>query len=254
MSDELGPCARRAIDLRRIEGGVEAWLEDDFHHFGIRMYHDGAVVTAVEGMAERYPRDTCPGAVDILRELVGMPLDERCTALGAHTDMRWHCTHMYDLLGLAIAHAATGREHRRYDAVVPDREVPEHTSFDSPIGGATSPVLYRDGERVLAWAVQGNDIVGPDPYAGISMGRGFRAWTEALDVDEAEAAHVLRRAILIALGRLVNLHELPPGGVEATRGVCHSFQPQVARLSKGTIASSRDYSDRPQDLLANIRD
>lgn len=229
-----------------------AWLEDDFHHFGIEMRHDGDKVIAVDGQAARFPRDTCPGAVGILQEVVGMPLDKRSTALGQYTNMRMHCTHMYDLLGLAIAHAACGREHRRYEAMVPDREPFNIVDMDSFVGGSTRPELYRDGELVMAWQVEGNQITGPAEYAGISMGRGFRQWTETLDLDEAEAAHVLRRATLIALGRLIDLQDIPPEGVKGTQGVCHSFQPEVARLSTRMIASTKDYSDNPRGLLLNV--
>jgi len=250
---EYTSCARRAIDLRSSGHSVVAWLEDDFHHFGIEMRHDGEKVVAVDGQAARFPRDTCPGAVGILQEVVGMPLDKRSTALGQYTNMRWHCTHLYDLLGLAIAHAAAGREHRRYDAIVPDRAPLDPAHSDSRFAGRTSPELYRNGIIVMHWQVQGNQITGPADYAGISMGRGFREWTETLDLDEAEAAHVLRRATLIALGRLIDLQDLPPEGVQGMVGVCHSFQPEVVRGSSRMLASTRDYSERPQDLLLNIK-
>jgi len=246
------PCARRAIDLRASVRSVVAWLEDDFHHFGIEMRHDGEKVIAVDGQAARFPRDTCPGAVGILQEVVGMSLDKRATALGQYTNMRMHCTHLYDLLGLAIAHAACGREHRRYEAMVPDREPLDSTNAYSRVGGRTAPRLYRDGQLVMSWEVEGNLITGPAPYAGISMGRGFREWTETLEIDQAEAAHVLRRAALIALGRLVDLQALPPEAVKETVGVCHSYQPEVVRRSSRMLASTRDYSDNPQGLLLNI--
>ena len=246
------PCARRAIDLRTSGRSVVAWLEDDFHHFGIEMCHDGDKVVAVEGQAARFPRDTCPGAVGILQEVVGMPLHQRSTALGQYTNMRWHCTHMYDLLGLAIAHAASGRAHRRYDAMVPDREPLAGAPADSRIRGRTAPALYRDGNLVMSWEVEGDLITGPAPYTGISMGRGFREWTETLDIDQAEAAHVLRRAALIALGRLVDLQALPPAGVKGQAGVCHSFQPEVVKHSSRMLATTRDYSENPDGLLLNL--
>ncbi len=249
---EHAPCARRAIDLRASGNSVVAWLEDDFHHFGIAMHHDGDKVVAVEGQAARFPRDTCPGAVGILQEVVGMPLHQRSTALGQYTNMRMHCTHMYDLLGLAIAHAACGRKHRRYEAMVPDRESLDSAQLNSRIGGRTAPQLYRDGELVMSWEVEGDLITGPAPYTGISIGRGFREWTETLDIDQAEAAHVLRRAALIALGRLIDLQALPPEGVKATAGACHSFQPEVVKHSSRMLATTRDYSDNPQGLLLNI--
>ena len=246
-------CARRSIDLRAGKNAVEAWLEDDFHHFGIEMQHNGKEVTAVNGLARRYPRDTCPGAVGILQELVGTPLNPRCTELGAHTNMRLHCTHMYDLLGLAIAHAANGREHRRYDAVIPDRQSHHGGGMEHLMSGSTSPRLYRDGELTMAWEIEGNLITGPAPYTDLSMGRGFRQWTENQDVDTAEAAHVLRRATMIALGRLVDMQNLPPGGSKETAGLCHSYQPEVAQRSSMTIASTRDFSNNPEGLLQDLR-
>ena len=60
------------------------------------------------------------------------------------------------------------------------------------------------------------------------------------------------RATLIALGRLIDLQDLPPEGVQGMVGVCHSFQPEVVRGSSRMLASTRDYSERPQDLLLNI--
>lgn len=245
-------CARRAIDLRTSGDTVIAWLEDDFHHFGIELRHDGDKVLSVQGHAERFPRDTCPGAVGVLQELVGMPLDLRSTALGAHTNMRQHCTHLYDLLGLAIAHAASGRTHRRYDAMVPDRETSTHVDEYGHMGGRSEPVLYRDGVEVMRWRLQGELVQGPERYAGVSLGRGFRAWTESLDVEEAEAAHVLRRATLIALGRLIDLQALPADALKWTEGVCHSFQPETFARSTRTPDSIREFTDNPRGLLKGL--
>ena len=249
---ERGGCARRAIDLRSRGDRVVAWLEDDFHHFGVELRHDGQRVLAVEGHAGRFPRDSCPGALGILQELVGTPLDVRSTALGQHTNMRLHCTHLYDLLGLAIAHAAAGREHRRYDARVPDRQNRNPDPDGLDVGGTTRPELWRDGEPVMHWDVEGDLVTGPARYAGVSLGRGFREWTESLDVDEAEAAHVLRRATLIAMGRLINLQELPADATQWTVGVCHSFQPDIYKHSSRIPESVRDFTDDPRGPLAGL--
>jgi hypothetical protein len=251
MLEQVG-CARRAIDLRAQDDSVEAWLEDDFHHFGIVMRHDGEKVISVEGEAARFPRDTCPGALDILQEVVGMRLSQRSTAIGKITNMRMHCTHLYDLLGLAIAHAACGREHRRYDAIVPDRQPIDGAPPEDRLGGTTQPQLFCDGHSVMAWQVRGDQITGPGKYTGISMGRGFREWTETLDIDEAEAAHVLRRATLIALGRLIDLQALGPEGMKGAEGACHSFQPEVIKNSGRMLASSKDYSECPESLLLHL--
>lgn len=245
-------CARRAIDLRSDGDRVVAWLEDDFHHFGVELCHDGRHVLAVDGHAERFPRDSCPGAIGILQEVVGTSLNERCTALGQHTNMRMHCTHLYDLLGLAIAHAASRRNHRRYDAMVPDRQNCDCDPENMEVGGRTRPELYRDGALVMWWQLDGELVTGPSPYEGVSLGRGFREWTESLDLEAAEAAHVLRRATLIALGRHINLQEMPEEAIKWTEGVCHSFQPEVYRRSRLMGNSKRDFSDEPRGPLARI--
>jgi hypothetical protein len=245
-------CARRAIDIRCEGDRVVAWLEDDFHHFGVELRHNGGAVLAVEGRAERFPRDTCPGAIGILQEAVGTPLDERCTVLGRHTNMRMHCTHLYDLLGLAIAHAASGREHRRYDAMVPERQNRNTDAQGIEVGGSTRPELYRDGVLVLWWQLEGNLVTAPARYEGLSLGRGFREWTESLGVEEAESAHVLRRAALIALGRQVNLQEISEDAIKWTEGVCHTFQPEVFRQSSLIDNSTRDFTDDPRGPLAAL--
>jgi hypothetical protein len=250
---EHGPCARRVIDLQSSGNSVVAWLEDDFHHFGIEMHHDGSKVTGIEGQAARFPRDTCPGALGVLEKIVGMPLDKRSAALGEYTNMRMQCTHLYDLAGLAIAHAACGRDHRRYEAMVPDRELVDFAPRDSLVRGTTRPELFRDGERIMNWEVDGDIITGPEKYTGTSLGRGFRAWTETLTVDEAEAAHVLRRATMVALGRMVDLQALSADAVKWTEGVCYSFQPEVALHSSRTEGMTRDFSDQAQGPLAKLR-
>ena len=187
-----------------------------------------------------------------MQEVVGTPLDERSTSVGRHTNMRLHCTHLYDLLGLAIAHAASGRAHRRYDAMVPDRQNRNEKAESMATGGSTRPELYRDGELVLWWQLEGDLVTEPAQYAGVALGRGFRAWTESLDVEQAEAAHVLRRATLIALGRQVNLQELPEDAIKWTEGLCHSFQPNVYRGSRLTENSKRDFTHHPRGPLAAI--
>jgi len=51
---------------------------------------------------------------------------------------------------------------------------------------------------------------------------------------------------------LIDLQALPPEGVKASAGVCHSFQPEVVRGSSRMLASTMDYSDNPQGVLLNI--
>jgi hypothetical protein len=221
---------------------VRADLEDDFHRFGLTLHHDGARVTAVEGDATRYPWSTCPTAIEPLRGVAGAPITRRLTALGGHVPARSNCTHLFDLSGLAIAHAARAADvSRTYDATIPDRD-----------GKSTSPELARDGELVLRWELVGATIAGPPPYEGIALRAGFLAWAEdALDEDDAEAAIVLRRACDISFGRAMDLdvYETAADLGDIMLGTCHAFQPDTIELGRRNKGQTVDFSADPNALL-----
>ena len=221
---------------------VTAELEDDFHHFRVTVAHDGERVTGVRGTGVRFPWSTCPLAADQLAPLVGMPLSIRSTAVGDVVGARDNCTHMFDLAGLAVAHAARGGGPRQYDVVVSD-----------PVDDRRQVTLDRDGEPLLAWTVDRHTILQPSPFAGQALRGGFLAWAEAtLEPDTAEAAIVLRRACHIAHGRMQDLDVYDDAGplLPVMSGACFTFQPErapVARRMKGTI---RDFTDGAGPLLA----
>jgi hypothetical protein len=243
---------RRRIRLVATEPGVvEAALEDDFHHFEVTLRHDGARVIAVEGRSVRWPWSTCPGAAEPLRALADMALSPRCLAVGGQADPRANCTHMFDLAGLAVAHAARagagrgGASSRQYDAEVP---------FGATVsdGEPVTVRLWRDGERVLEWVLDGRSIATPQMYTDAPWQGGFFRWADAtLPVDEAEAAIVLRRACEIGTGRGMDLDgydkasELGP----MMAGICHTMQPGVMEVAVRNKGSIRDFSDDPDALL-----
>src|SRR5437879_282632 len=144
---------------------VSAELEDDFHHFRVTVAHDGARVTGVRGVGVRFPWSTCPLAADRLAPLVGMPLSVRSTAVGDVVSARDNCTHMFDLAGLAVAHAARVGARRQYDVVVAD-----------PVDDRRQVTLDRDGEPLLAWVVDSHTILEPVPFRGQALRGGFLAW------------------------------------------------------------------------------
>src|SRR5262249_35262282 len=45
-----------------------AAMEDDFHHFTVRLRHDGERVTGISGETIRFPWSVCPGAAIKLDE------------------------------------------------------------------------------------------------------------------------------------------------------------------------------------------
>jgi hypothetical protein len=226
---------------------VEAGLEDDFHHFTARLEHDGALVTSVDARAHRWPWTTCPDAAGPLHALEGMELSPRCLAVGTHADPKQNCTHMFDLAGLAVAHAARGGPvgtTRQYDI-----EIPAAAQSGSP----TKVRCWRDEQLVHEWTLEGRSCVSPEPFAGAPWRGGFLRWAdETLDVDLAESAIVLRRACDIGMGRGMDLDAVDRADeMEALMlGVCYTMQPpqiRVALRNKGTV---RDFDADPEEMLA----
>ncbi|MEE9609419.1 MAG: DUF2889 domain-containing protein, partial [Myxococcota bacterium] len=167
-----GVFRRRFLLRRTAPGRVVADMEDDFHRFRVFLEHDGRAVGGIRAEAIRYPWTQCPGATLPLKALVGMPLSLRSTAVGGHTNPRANCTHLFDLAGLAVSHAAADRERRLYDIAVPDRV--------GGVGGRTRAQLHRDGELILDWRVEGERIAQPPPFEGVVMrGSKFLRWAES---------------------------------------------------------------------------
>jgi hypothetical protein len=207
---------RRHIFLRSTGARAEGNLEDDFHRFRVRIEHDGSHVTRAEAEASRFPWTTCPGAVDPLRRLVGMPLARSSRAAHGHTDPRAQCTHLLDLAGLTIARAAAGRSRRSYAIEIPDR-----------VRQRTRALLGCDGRERLHFEIENATIVASEPFAGwVIRGSAFSRWAEAaLDPDLAEAAIALHRACSISIGRCYDMDAVEGAwlfGSMAGRA-CHTF-------------------------------
>jgi len=227
---------------------VEGGLEDDFHHFSVQLRHDGAVVLDVAAHAHRWPWTTCPDAAGPLRALEGMELSPRCLAVGDVDDPKRNCTHMFDLAGLCVAHAARGGDvgtARQYDVEIP---------MAAQAGRPTSVRCHRDGNLIHEWVLEGRRCVSPEPYASAPWRGGFLRWADqTLDEDDAEAAIVLRRGCDIGMGRGMDLdavdaaQEMEP----MMLGVCYTMQPEqirVALRNKGTV---RDFDADAGGLLAD---
>ena len=144
---------RRRIRIATSPGFACADLEDDPHRHGVRVEHDGVRVVAVSGVALRTPWSLCRGAVDVLDRFAGMALSADPRDVYRHTDGRAQCTHLCDLTGLAISHAARGIAERQYDIEVPcfDPDAPRDAR------------LSVDGRERLVWTLQRTTIVAPAP-------------------------------------------------------------------------------------------
>jgi hypothetical protein len=220
---------------------VRACLEDDFHHFRVRVVHVNGMAQHVEGWAVRHPYSTCPLAAAQLAGLVNAPLNGLAHSVMRVTDPSAQCTHLMELAGLAIAAAARSIAQRWYDIAVPRR-----------MAGRALATLDRDGRRMLAWELVDTTITAPAPFQDVSLRKGMAAWALAnLSEDEAEAALVLRRCALISLGRAMNLdaqvHAEPTGR-------CFVQQPERAPQGLRIVGSIIDFSEAAKDLCATDRD
>jgi hypothetical protein len=222
-------------------GEVRASLEDDFHHFRIRLAHANYKVQHIDGWAVRHPYSTCPLPANQLSRLVNAPLNSLAHSVMRLTDASQQCTHLMDLAGLAIAAAARLITRRWYDIAVPQRAE-----------GRTLATLDRDDARMLSWELLDTTITGPKPFQGVSLREGMAAWALAhLSEEEAEAALLLRRCALISLGRAKNLdvqvHAEPTGR-------CFVQQPERAALGLRKVGSIVDFTAGAQDLCATDRE
>lgn len=253
---KLPGCYRRKIDLRN-ENKTTAvgWLEDDFHHFGITIRHDGRVVSEVRASAQRVPWTTCPGALEAIKELVGKPLVARASDIGRLVEMRKQCTHLFDLAGLVLAQALRSTApQRRYEVEMPDRTVArwDRSGLLALAFGPGRVVLRRDGDQVMHWELDGERITGPSMYGGQSLQEGFRAWTEAMPLDEAEYATILRRAVMVGSGRLVSMDGIVSTKQMNRGGVCFTFQPEHREHARFIQASRLDFTNRKELMLAEL--
>ena len=253
MSARTTPCSRsvarpgvyrRRLRTQAAARRVQADMEDDSHRFGVTLYHDGHSVTGVESRSIRTPWTLCAGARDMLPGIVGMPLAPSPLAASAFTDQKQQCTHLFDLAAIAASHAARGIAARDYRVDAP------WYVLDAP----RTLTLYRDAVVVLEWTLDGNSIVAPEPYASIGV-RPLLEWArkELTDPDELEALFIMRRAVLISGSRTLDLDALPVAA--ATRhgiGACYVHQPSRINLARRNVGSSRDFTDTPEGLLADL--
>lgn len=238
---------RRRIHLRRLSPSrVHGELEDDFHHFAATVDHDTDTVVAIQAEGVRHPWDVCADADRPIQAVVGVSLRDDPGAL-AELDARANCTHLFDLAGLVVAHAARPDAERRFDAEITD---------PGPEGDRTAR-LWVDGALRLEWHLRDRTVVGPGRWTDIPLWKGFMAWARAeLDGETAEAAIVLRRAVDISRGRMQDLDDYRSNAELAgfMTGICHAFTPENRERGVRLVGSARDFTEQPELLLADFDD
>lgn len=240
--DTPGMMRRRMLAIAS-PGRVEAGLEDDFHHAEITLHHDGERVVEMTGTFPRPPFGSCPGTIDRLPDLVGLPISARAWQLPPDFAAKQHCTHMLDLALFTVAQAARGGS-RQYDFEVPDA-VP---------GVQRTALVRRDAVEVMRWTIEDKTILAPEPFAGRTMAELARWAQQTLDDEELETVTLLRRAWLVSGGRRrdgaggYKVGDLLPRML----GACYTYQPQHADVARN-IASLRDFTAGAEPLLADFR-
>ena len=237
---------RRRIMLRlNADGSAAGELEDDFHNFRVDLTHADGVVTTIDGKSIRGPWTMCLTAGEPIQDVVGTPLKTGPTTL-RHLDARVNCTHMFDLTGLLIAHAARGVPgDRAYDMAVTDDR-------DDQSQRAT---LARDGVDLLEWIVRGRELLEPADWRDVPLWNGFIDWAgENLDDDDAEAAVALRRACDISIGRRQDLDSFPTAADLTPEPVtiCHAIRPGNASVAFRRKRSDRDYTDHTHLMARDL--
>jgi len=237
---------RRRVVVVPEEGMVRAALEDEMHRMELIVFHDRCRVTDIQATTHRVPWDSCPQAAVKLRDLIGVRLNNMTVSTGH--DGKQHCTHLFDLVRLAMAHA-TG-EFVQYDIAIADR-----------IDNATRGELARNGRHFLAWDVAGYTVSGPDPFTGHSL-LGAPNWSVDSAPELIEAALMLRRGFLVAEVRSrasAMVRSTQDTGDEQKRAIqssgilgrCFTFQ--TGRFENASrLHSWRNFSNRKEDLLMDF--
>lgn len=202
-------------------GRVSLAMEDPVHAFQIDFEHHDDRVTSVRARWVRQPLSSCALAPGALADaMVGCRLSDNLFDIARHTDAASQCTHMYDMFCLAATHAYARRADCRYDVTVPDA-----------VDGPRRATLTRNGETLLAFAIDGNDtIVDPPAYGGIGVLKGFMAWVRAhVPPQQHEHYFIMQRALFVARSQRIDIESMI--GERASRsgpaaGTCFGSQPQ----------------------------
>lgn len=215
-------------------------MEDEHHYFILQLGHDGERITSVASTARRTPWTLCPEAERQLQAFVGQPLRQRIAINLPDIDSKQQCTHQYDLLMVALSQALRPGRREYVAKVVGAMHEYRHAQ------------LWLDDEQLLDWRLRGTVIDSQDQCNQQDL-RSIMPWAdENLDDQMLEALFVLRRAVMVAASKGLDLDLIPNAGVamRARAGACFVFQPERAEQAVRVIGSTRQDVKGVGDLLA----
>lgn len=245
---------RRRIRLESSPGCVFAELEDTNHGFQVCVYHDGKRISEIASKPLRFPYSTCPGASVALKRFVGCALDADMQLLRSVANPSENCTHLHDLVTLAMAHSQRHERERLYDIVVPDER-----------DGSASLTILCNGDTVHNWQLKmPHRIVAsnaassdePDAYSEGPLMSGFYPWArQHFSGDRLEAAVVLQRGYFVAQTRRYDFKNFTGrSAVDDKRPAtaCHTYNTGVVEQAVQVENAIRDFTDTPENLLKFI--
>ena len=86
------------------------------------------------------------------------------------------------------------------------------------------------------------------------MERSFRERTETMEVELAEYATVLRRAIMVATGRTLDPDLYANAGMRGRSGSCHTFQEERRNTAQRMFGSTLNYEQSSDGMLAHVNE
>lgn len=239
---------RRRIKLTGTKKGqnggyVIGELEDCNHGFRVAVYHQDHAVTDVVGEALRIPMNTCTGAIDPLRALIGSDIGDTPLQLNITANPTANCTHLLDLTILAITHCQRGASDRLYDVEVDDAD-------DQGVSDAR---VYLNGELVHQWQVKDFAITVPQSLEGNTLLKGFAAWAApCFSGDEQEAAFVLQKGFFVSQARRYDIDAMAgERNINHTtmHGSCYSYTSPRLETAARLPNTVRDFTDTAENLL-----
>jgi hypothetical protein len=241
-----GIYVRSLIISTHAYGCVNLAMEDIVHAFRITMNHGDGAIRGIDARwdRDRHPMSSCAGAGQTLENLVGLPLDGDLFSLARQTDPRQQCTHMFDMLCLAVQHAHLGLEDRRYDVLVPDA-----------LGTRSIATLHLNGREVLEFEFDDDlRLIRPAPCAGLSVLKGFMSWVRAhVPPPDQPLYFVMQKALFVSQAQKMDLASM--GGLPGTLsgpplGTCFGSQPHRYESSIRMHSLRRFDRNNLHDVLA----
>lgn len=230
---------RRSTRVDAYDNTVTAEMEDDFHHFRVSLSHDGHSITSIVGDSVRFPWSTCGReSENKIRELKGLGLDALYKQLSAE-ERYSHCTHLFDLVQLAINHAVKAPSTRLFQVAI----------TLTPSLGVFKAELKRDSSDLFLWDIENGTITNPAPYSGLTIS-GLAPWVRAHQSPEMiEAVLILQRAIHVSLGKIFDWSSASKASEMNLPPTCHAFQPINASRGLRVSDNIRDFSASFDSML-----